>query len=172
MKSLPVLVVIALSAVAAETEYPVSADDYHAAFARLKNLEGTWDEAEYGRVVTYRLTGRGSTLIEEFTGDPQMTSVYHLDGDDLRLTHYCNAGNQPRMIADGHDADSLSFEFVDVTNLEAPNAYHTRTLDFEFLDDDRVVLNFVGLVDGKEIATTHTLTRRPAAATDQAGDGT
>ena len=88
-----------------------------------------------------------------------MTSVYHLDGDDLRLTHYCNAGNQPRMIADEYRSQSLSFGFVDVTNLKAPGAYHTRTLDIEFLDDDHVVLHFVGKKEAREIATTHTLTR-------------
>lgn len=134
--------------------------NYRGAFERLKALEGIWDEAEYGRTVEYHLTGKGSALIEEFVGDPPMTSVYHLDGENLRLTHYCNAGNQPRMIAADYGERSLNFDFVDVTNLAAPEAYHTRTLDMEFLDEDHVVLRFVGLKDGREIATTHTLTRR------------
>ncbi len=141
-------------------------ETYQAAFNRLKRLEGSWDEAEYGRVIEYRLTGKGSALIEEFIGDPPMTSIYHLDGDDLRLTHYCNAGNQPRMIAALYDSDTLKFDFVDVTNLSAPSAYHTRTLNISFRDDNHVVLNFVGLKEGNEIATTHTLTRRPAASSD------
>lgn len=125
------------------------------AFARLKRLEGTWDEAEYGRVIEYRLTGKGSALIEEFVGDPPMTSVYHLDGNELRLTHYCNAGNQPRMKGASYDGDNLKFNFLDVTNLSAPDAYHTRTLDIEFHDDDHVVLKFVGRKENREIATTH-----------------
>jgi hypothetical protein len=138
----------------------VNTGDFRGAFTRLKRLEGSWDEAEYGRVVTYHLTGKGSALIEEFVGDPPMTSVYHLDGDDLRLTHYCNAGNQPRMVAALYDSRNLRFDFVDVTNLSAPNAYHTRTLAIEFKDDNNVVLNFVGFKNGNELATTHTLTRR------------
>ena len=152
---------------ASEEHLPGSADvlaidpvGYHAAFERLKRLEGVWEEAEYGRIVEYHLTGKGSALIEEFVGDPPMASVYHLDGEDLRLTHYCNAGNQPRMKAAHYDGSLLRFAFEDVTNLSAPNAYHTRTLDIDFQDDDRVVLSFVGLKDGREIATTHTLTRR------------
>ena len=140
---------------------PEKSDALQAAFARLKRLEGSWDEAEYGRVVEYRLTGEGSALIEEFTGDPPMTTVYHLDGDDLRLTHYCNAGNQPRMKAAVYQDNTLKFDFVDVTNLSSPTAYHTRTLDVFFRDEDHVVLNFVGVKDGREIATTHSLTRRP-----------
>ena len=152
------LIVTAMTLLQANAEN--SYTRYHDAFDRMKMLEGVWDEAEYGRVVEYHLTGKGSALIEEFVGDPPMTSVYHLDGDDLRLTHYCNAGNQPRMIADAYGTDSLSFDFVDVTNLKSPDAYHTRTLDIDFLDDDHVVLNFVGKKEGREIATTHTLTRR------------
>jgi hypothetical protein len=138
----------------------VNTGDFRGAFTRLKRLEGSWDEAEYGRIVKYHLTGKGSALIEEFIGDPPMTSVYHLDGDNLRLTHYCNAGNQPRMVAALYTSDNLKFDFVDVTNLSAPNAYHTRTLAITFQDDNNVVLNFVGHKDGKEIATTHSLTRR------------
>ena len=175
------VLLIALSALIASTPASSSEEDRHtasmqnignledvqAAFNRLKRLVGTWDEAEYGRVIEYRLTGKGSALIEEFVGDPPMTSVYHLDGDDLRMTHYCNAGNQPRMMAALYESDTLKFDFVDVTNLSAPNAYHTRTLDIAFQDVDHVVLNFVGLKDGTEIATTHTLTRRRAASADK-----
>ncbi len=142
---------------------PEKSNALQTAFARLKRLEGFWDEAEYGRVVEYRLTGEGSALIEEFIGDPPMTTVYHLDGDDLRMTHYCNAGNQPRMKAAVYHDDTLKFDFVDVTNLSSPSAYHTRTLDVVFQDEDHVVLNFVGLKDGKEIATTHSLTRKRSA---------
>jgi len=133
---------------------------YSDAFTKLKMLEGKWDEAEYGRVIEYRLTGKGSALIEEFVGDPPMTSVYHMDGEDLRLTHYCNAGNQPRMIAADYDADSLHFDFTGVSNLKAPDAYHTRTLSIEFIDEHHVVLQFTGRKEGRKIVTTHTLTRR------------
>ena len=45
--------------------------DFKAAFAQLKRLEGTWDEADDGRVVEYHLTGRGSALIEEFMQDDE-----------------------------------------------------------------------------------------------------
>src|SRR5438477_12411109 len=47
----------------------------------------------------YYLTGNGTAVVEDLIvdGDPNMTTVYHLDGADLRATHYCAAGNQPRL---------------------------------------------------------------------------
>lgn len=181
MNTRPLVLSIALSLLAVSTSassseewlfetrgsMPENSDALQSAFARLKRLEGLWDEAEYGRVIEYRLTGKGSALIEEFIGDPPMTTVYHLDGDDLRLTHYCNAGNQPRMKAAAYRDGMLKFDFVDVTNLSSPTAYHTRTLDIVFQDEDHVVLSFVGLKDGKEIATTHSLTRKRDAPGDE-----
>lgn len=144
---------------------PGVSGDFMAAFDRLKSLEGTWDEApwsvgEDGRVVQYRLTGRGSALIEEYVGDPPMTTVYHLDGDNLRLTHYCNAGNQPRMTAAFYRNDTLKFDFVDVTNLSEPGAYHTRTLEIKFHDENHIDLNFVGLKNGNDVPGLVSLTRR------------
>jgi hypothetical protein len=47
------------------------------------------------------LTGNGSALVESLImgGVPTMTTVYHLDEADLRMTHYCGAKNQPRLKA-------------------------------------------------------------------------
>ncbi len=139
---------------------------FEPAFERLKALVGSWKEIEDpGRRVTYRLTGHGSALVEEFQGEPAMTSVYHMDGPELRLTHYCNAGNQPRMKATSSAPDRgiLRFEFIDVTNLSSPGAYYTRDLEITFLDDERVVLNFMGQKEGREIPGPLELVRTRAA---------
>jgi len=55
---------------------------------------------------SYYITGNNSAVVENLTtgGTPNMTSVYHLDGADLRMTHYCGAGNQPRLKAERIDA--------------------------------------------------------------------
>ena len=52
--------------------------------------------------VVYKLTGAGSALVEtQFPGSShEMVSVYHLDGEDLRMTHYCAVGNQPHVKLD------------------------------------------------------------------------
>ena len=79
-----------------------------AAFAKLKTLAGSWksktshDEKEDAKkehadvdpeevAVTFKLTGAGSALMEtQFPGTPhEMVSVYHVDGKELRMTHYC-----------------------------------------------------------------------------------
>ena len=141
---------------------PPDRTDYDLAFERLKSLVGTWDVEGMDRQVTYSLTGDDETVIESFEGEPTMSTFYHRDGDALRLTHYCNAGNQPRMKAVRYDAGKgvLKFEFVDVTNLKAPEAYYTRDLEIRFLSEDRIVLEFVGTKDGETSASPMTLIRR------------
>src|SRR5690348_14678733 len=86
------------------------------AFAKLKKLAGTWkteldatgkaadfkkkvekhkDQHAAEHSVIFKLTGAGSALVEtQMPGAAhEMVSVYHLDGDDLRMTHYCAAQN-------------------------------------------------------------------------------
>src|ERR1700674_443658 len=51
--------------------------------------------------VTMRVTSMGNTLMHEMQprqGPEYQISMFHLDGDRLLMTHYCNAGNQPRMV--------------------------------------------------------------------------
>jgi hypothetical protein len=103
--------------------------DAPAAFARLKTLVGHWEgNTSMGKAqLTYELTAGGHTLVERESAEkmPPMMTLYHLDGDRLLLTHYCMAGNQPRMQATAYDAESgeIEFSFLDATNLQ-PGAGH------------------------------------------------
>lgn len=104
-----------------------------AALTQLRGLAGEWEgsyvwsgarTATGTMNVTYYETGNGSAVVENLTVDgvPSMTSVYHLDGADLRMTHYCGAQNQPRLRARTIDLAKgiLDFDFVDATNLRSP----------------------------------------------------
>ncbi len=101
-------------------------NDAAAAFARLKTLVGEWEaNTPDGKArLSYELTGGGTALVERENADsmPGMMTVYHLDGGRLILTHYCMAGNQPRMQASGIDPQTgeIRFQFLDATNLASP----------------------------------------------------
>jgi hypothetical protein len=67
----------------------------------------------------------------------EMMTMYYLDGDTLKLTHYCMAGNQPTM-AGMYDAanKTLKFDFASITNLKSPDAGHMHHALYTFLDED------------------------------------
>jgi hypothetical protein len=48
----------------------------------------------------------------------EMTNVYHLDGNELVVTHYCAAGNQPRMVASKVDGNRITFHTDSVSDLK------------------------------------------------------
>jgi hypothetical protein len=148
--------------------------DAKAAFARLKTLAGTWTghvvhdhkdakkqehlERHEATTVTYRLTGAGSALIEtQFPGTGhEMVSVYHLDGDQLRMTHYCAMGNQPRVRLDrAHSRpDHFIFVFDGGSNLNPAKDMHIHGLEITFHKDGQVTSAWEGYMGGKKAATT------------------
>ena len=112
-----------------------------AAFARLKTLAGDWEgDSEMGKIhLNYELIAGGTSLVERESGEkmPAMMTVYYLDGDRLLLTHYCMAGNQPRMQARAFNPETgeMDFEFLDATNLK-PGAGHMHNAKFRVTDND------------------------------------
>jgi hypothetical protein len=51
--------------------------------------------------------------------------MIYLDADHLMLTHYCDAGNRPRMTARNSDGKVVEFDFVDVSgSTKFGNMYH------------------------------------------------
>jgi hypothetical protein len=78
--------------------------------------------------------------------------VYHRDGSGLMLTHYCAAGNQPRMRADSTAApgNRISFRFLDIANLASPEAGHMRTLSATLTDANHLVQEWSYREKGKD----------------------
>ena len=91
-----------------------------------------------------------------------MVSVYHLDGDNLRMTHYCTAGNQPRMRAEAPSGEikQLRFVFVDATNLAKLSDDHIHGLTITFQDKDHITQEWAVREGGKDTFTTHKLERK------------
>ena len=159
MKTTMLTAVVVLMAAWGFAEPPDGNASYAAAFDRLKTLAGTWERAERDDVVRYYLTGEGTAVVEIFKN---MSSVYHMDGDDLIVTHYCGANNQPRMKASAYDPVSgrLKFDFVDVTNVADPEEYYTREVEILFGDADHVEVRFNGLEAGKPFPVEIPLERK------------
>jgi hypothetical protein len=129
--------------------------DAKAAFARLKTLVGEWtgtDPAK-GERLSYELIAGGTSLVERESGEgrPVMVTVYHLDGKRLMLTHYCMAGNQPRMEAREFDAETgrLRFDFVDATGLKSKDAGHMHFATLRIADADHLGAEWVFYEGGK-----------------------
>jgi hypothetical protein len=160
----------ALSLAIASTSF-AEPNESAAAFERLKTLSGSWDVVESragGKsIATYMMTGRGSVLIEDLRagGIGGMMTAYHLDKGTLVLTHFCGAGNQPRMRLKGvHDGGRrMRFEIYDITNLADPDGYRSTAVDVTFISDDRVDLAYQGKQGGSESTQTFRLTRKSAA---------
>ena len=123
-------------------------------FEQLKGLAGSWEGTLDGQTmhVSLRVTSKGNALMHEMRGEgpDDPITVFHLDGDRLLLTHYCTAGNQPRMQATASpDRKTLAFDFVDATNLAA-HANHMQRLVIRVLSRDHHVEEWTFLENGKE----------------------
>jgi hypothetical protein len=61
--------------------------------------------------------------------------MFHMDGDRLLMTHYCGAGNQPRMAATASpDGKTITFTFVDATNLISSQPGHMERMVVTMID--------------------------------------
>jgi hypothetical protein len=136
-------------------------------FDRLKTLVGTWEAAapKGGTLTnTIRLVSNGSALEETFQSreDNQMVTLYTADGNRLAMTHYCAAGNQPRMETPAVTGDQKEFDFsfTGITNLMSPNSGHMRHLVIQIADEDHFTEQWTWRENGKDLIHTIHFTRR------------
>jgi hypothetical protein len=144
------------------------APDGRAAFARLTGLAGEWEgtvtSADGPPVrVRWEKTAGGHVMRETmFTGTShEMVTMYHLDRDELVLTHYCVAGNQPRMKLVAATPDELSFDYTGGSNLDPAKDQHMHSGRLRWRDPGRIETDWVEHAEGRP--TVHRrfyLTRR------------
>jgi hypothetical protein len=136
-----------------------------ALFDRVAKLEGEWvveltpeEIAQYGPPATsvIKVTSSGSIVRDiMFVGTPhEMTNVYHMDGDELVMVHYCAQGNQPRMEAklnDGHQhaANQIHFQFDEVSNLTSADQSYMGDVVLTFVDDNHYTQSWTHFKAGK-----------------------
>ena len=126
------VVLLSLSPVAfaqSDAQKPVAQSDAQKSFDQLKTLAGSWEghlttvpqqadvEGKYA-LISLRVTSMGNALMHEIRIEGRMDdpiTMLYLDGGRLLLTHYCDAGNRPRMAAKASpDGKTVEFGFLDV----------------------------------------------------------
>jgi len=121
-----------------------------AQFDQLKTLAGKWEgKSPDGHTsnTTYEVISSGTALLERMAHD-SMTSMYHVDGDRVLLTHYCAVGNQPRL-ALAAEGNVYTFTYVDATNVSSPKVPIIVKMVLRIVDKDNIVQEWTSRTDGK-----------------------
>lgn len=139
------------------------------AFEQLKTMAGTWTgeiegegeeaeaEAEGVGPAVHRieLSAGGSVVMETMGPDTphEMINMYHLDGDDLVLTHYCSGGNQPQMRLDleASTADRLIFDYAGGTNHDPEVDQHIHSAELQVTDEAHVISKWSAHAGGEKV---------------------
>jgi hypothetical protein len=165
MKSLRFVLPVVLLSLSAVT---FAQSDAQKSFDKLKTLAGSWE----GRVTTLpvqpdindkpmqavlRVTSMGNAMMHEMKGagrpDDPITMLY-LDEDRLLLTHYCDAGNRPRMTGKmSPDGKTVEFDFLDVAG--STQYGHMHHAVFTFLDADHHTEDWTYMQPGDKPVRAH-----------------
>jgi hypothetical protein len=106
-------------------------------------LEGSWEgKSPDGQTGTssFAVSSAGSVVVERMMEgtDHEMTNMYSLDGNDLVMTHYCAAGNQPRMRASGIEDGKIDFRYDGVQDLKAADEMYMGEMTLVIVDEDHI----------------------------------
>lgn len=143
------------------------------AFDKLKTVAGSWE----GQVTTFpaepsidnhtaqfslRVTSRGNAVVHELTipGIPDHpVTMFYVEDERLTLTHYCDAGNRPRMTGKvSPDGKALEFDFLD---LSGGNQHgHMDHALFTFIDENHHTEDWTYMMPGDKQVRAHFDLRR------------
>jgi hypothetical protein len=149
--------------------------DAQKSFDKLKTLAGNWtgpatlnppqSEMADGTPMQLSLhvTSRGNALVHEMreAGKPDDPNHYdhpltmlYLDSDRLLLTHYCDAGNRPRMVArTSPDGKTVEFDFIDVAG--STEYGHMHHAVFTFVDANHHLEDWTYMTPGDKPVRAH-----------------
>ena len=141
-------------------------------FDQLRTLEGSWasaaeqvsgdpheEEAAPESRFDFSISAGGTVVMETMSaGTPhEMINMYHMDGDDLVLTHYCAGGNQPTMKLDREALaeGKTQFAFTGGTNLDPAVDNHIHSVALSWQEDGSVAADWTSWGGGEENAVMH-----------------
>jgi hypothetical protein len=144
--------------------------DAASAFDFLKTLAGTWERSgsghEHGgksKLNTFRVSSGGSSVIETiFPGEAdEMITVYHMNGPDLLLTHYCALQNAPVMkFVKSDTPGEIKFVFAGGTNFDPKTDMHVHEGTYRVKSVNAIEADFVVFNDGKVDSKVKSLLKR------------
>jgi hypothetical protein len=165
---------LSLSTVATLAHAQPAQPDAKGSFASLKALDGAWEgtvttdppvpELPAGTTakVLLRTTSMGNALMHDLkiAGRPDnpITMLY-LDEGRLVLTHYCDAGNRPRMVGKGlPDGKTVEFDFLDLSG--RTDYGHMHRAAFTTIDADHHTEDWTFMLPGDKHVRAHFDLRR------------
>ena len=154
-RPLPAIFATALLVILPMTSALAEEGPGHQAFEALKGLAGTWhgtasaDQSNATHV--FEVSAAGTVVMETMFPDTdhEMINMYHLDGDDLVLTHYCAGGNQPTMKMTKSEGQTLHFDFTGGSNLNPETDPHIHAAKLT-LGEGKLESHWIAWSEGKE----------------------
>jgi hypothetical protein len=152
-----------------ETPKPVAPSEAQKSFDTMKMFAGEWEgpvtvpdmpEMSNGKLhVSLRVTSRGNAVVHELQEantpldatkyDHPVTMLY-VDGDQLNLIHYCDAGNRPRMIGKmSPDGKTVEFGLVEVSG--STDHGHMHHAVFTYIDANHHTEDWTYMMGDKPI---------------------
>jgi len=150
--------------------------DAQKSFATMKSLAGEWEgSVNVPEVpqwsgsklhVSMRVTSRGNAIVHELQEantpldatkyDHPVTMLY-VDGDQLTLVHYCDAGNRPRMTGKmTPDGKTVDFELNDISGSTEQHMHHSV---FNVIDANHHTEEWTFMMNDKAVHATMDLKR-------------
>ena len=122
---------------------PTQISSAEADFALLATLVGDWKNAENPDSklrIRFALTAGGTVLQESWLVGDRLHSLtlYHRDGAQLVVTHYCPQGNQPTL-AQTEGGPMLAFTFRSASDLDAATENYLHDLSFDLSNPNRPI---------------------------------
>jgi hypothetical protein len=146
-------------------------------FTTMKTLAGEWEgtatvpdapQMSGAKMhISLRVTSRGNALVHEMqeAGTPLDATKYdhpitmlYVDGDQLTLIHYCDAGNRPRMTGKmSPDGKAVEFELKDISGNPDLHMHHSV---FTLIDANHHTEDWTFMMKDKPMHAHMDLTRK------------